>query len=177
MKLIKLFLCMLIVAGASTSLAENKGAPMVSKDIVFDLNLHISVEEAWNFWTNSKKLEHWLTTEANVNAKIGGAYELFWDPTNHNENSTLGCKISAFVPYKLLAFQWRGPVPFADLMNVEPFPTWASVSFEATGVNQTTLHFRHSGWGEGERWSSAREWQKNAWTGAFKELENLTNKQ
>jgi uncharacterized protein YndB with AHSA1/START domain len=149
---------------------------MNTRDIEFELTFGSSVEEIWNLWTDSRKLEQWLTTEANVDSRVGGTYELFWDPTNHNDNSTLGCKVTALISYKLLAFQWRGPVPFADLMNVAPFPTWAYVSFEAVGVNQTVLHFRHSGWGEGERWKSAREWQKNAWTGAFKELENLVNK-
>jgi uncharacterized protein YndB with AHSA1/START domain len=167
---------MKLIGRTPAALAENIGAPMNSKDIVFDLNLDTSAQEAWNLWTDSEKLEQWLTTEANVNAIIGGSYELFWDPTNHNDNSTLGCKISALVPYRLIAFQWRGPVAFADFMNNEPFPTWVSVSFEAKGASQTALHFRHSGWGEGERWSAAREWQKNAWTGAFKELENLTIK-
>lgn len=149
---------------------------MNSRDITFDLNLNISVEDAWNLWTESRKLEKWLTTEANVDPKVGGAFELFWDPTNHNDNSTLGCKITALVPNRLLSFQWRGPIPFADLMNVAPFPTWAMVSFESKGIDQAVLHFRHSGWGESERWSAAREWQKSAWTGAFAELENLANK-
>lgn len=149
---------------------------MKNPDIVFDLSLKISTEEAWKLWTNSRELEKWLTTQANVDSKLGGAYELFWDPTNHNDNSTLGCKITALVPNKLLAFEWRGPVPFADLMNDEPFPTWVSISFEAVSINQTTIHFRHSGWGEGDRWKAAREWQLKAWTGASQELEKLVNK-
>ena len=147
---------------------------MTSRDIVIDLNLDISVEEAWNLWTDSRLLESWLTTEAKVDAKLGGAFELFWDPTNHFDNSTLGCRITAFVPHKLLAFQWRGPVPYADLMNVEPFPTWASVSFEAIAPAKTVLHFRHGGWGEGERWSAAREWQRDSWALAFEALARKT---
>lgn len=165
-----------MAVGPSGSIASDEGVIMNSRDITFDLNLNTSVEDAWNLWTDSRKLEQWFTTEANVDLKIGGAFELFWDPTNHNDNSTLGCKITALVPYRMLAFQWRGPVPYADLMNVEPFPTWASISFEAVGIDQTILHFRHGGWGEGDRWNSAREWQKNAWTGAFSELVKVTNK-
>lgn len=144
-----------------------------SKDLNFDLLLNISLESAWNFWTDSKKLTQWLTGEANVDPSLNGPYELFWDPANHDDNSTLGCRITALVPRKLLAFEWRGPVPYADLMNVRPFATWASVSFEAVDVNRTIIHFRHSGWGTGERWMAAREWQKNAWAGAFQELQTL----
>ena len=149
---------------------------MASRDIAFDLKLKISVEDAWNLWTEPKRLVQWLTTEANVNPVLGGAYELFWDPTNHNDNSTLGCKITALVPYKLLAFEWRGPVLYADLMNVQPFPTWASVSFEAIEGDQTVIHFRHTGWGDNDRWNAARTWQTNAWAGAFKQLKALLEK-
>lgn len=149
---------------------------MSSKDITFDINLNVAVEDAWNLWTDSRRLEQWLTTEANVNPMVGGAYELFWDPTNHNDNSTLGCKIIALAPNRLLAFEWRGPVQFADLMNGHPFPTWASVSIEAPAINQTVIHFRHSGWGTGDRWNAAREWQANAWKGAFHKLQELSMK-
>lgn len=149
---------------------------MSTRDIVFDLELPIAAEAAWKQWTDSKKLEKWLTTEANVDPKLNGAYELFWDPTNKNENSTLGCKISSFVQNKILGFEWRGPVPFADLMNVEPFPTWVSLCFESTAIDKTIIHFRHSGWAIGEDWDKARQWQTNAWQMAFKELAELTRK-
>ena len=149
---------------------------MDSKDIVIDLKLNVSIEEVWELWTNSKSLEAWLTTKANVDSHVGGAYELFWNPSTPKDISTLGCKIIALELEKVLAFQWRGPVPFADLMNVEPFPTCAFVTFEALSLNQTLMHFRHSGWGEGNRWDAARQWQMNAWTVAFKELAPITSK-
>lgn len=147
-----------------------KGVNMETRDITFDLVFPVSVSEAWSLWTDSGKLEQWLTAKANVEARLGGPYELFWDPSTPSDNSTLGCKVMALAPHRLLAFEWRGPVPFADLMNVEPFPTWASVSFEAIAPNETHIHFRHSGWGTGERWDAARDWQKNAWSLAFDEL-------
>jgi len=146
---------------------------MTSRDIVFDLNLPIASEVAWKLWTDSKLLETWLTTVAEVDATHGGSYELFWDPSNRLENSTLGCKITSFVPGKVLTFEWRGPVPYADLMNVSPFPTWVSINIESVGLAQTIVHFRHSGLGEGEWWDQARQWQTNAWTMAFKEFVEL----
>lgn len=176
MKIIKVLMGGLLTLVASTALAKGKVTQMNSSDLTFDLSLGISIDEAWNLWTDSKRLEQWLTTQANVKPVVGGAYELFWDPNNRNDNSTLGCKVTALVPYKLLAFEWRGPVPYADLMNVQPFPTWASVSFEIISAKQTVIHFRHSGWGNGERWTAARNWQKNAWARAFQQLQALGEK-
>jgi len=146
-----------------------------SRDIVIDLKLNVSSEESWKFWASSESLENWLTTKANIEPNVGGAYELFWDPSNLKDNSTLGCKITAFEPGKRLAFQWRGPVPFADLMNVEPLPTWVVVTFESVSPTQTLVKFRHGGWGEGSRWEAAKRWQMDAWAGAFKKLTSTTS--
>ena len=147
-----------------------QGAVVNSNDIVIDLNLNISVEEAWNLWTDERKIEQWLTTKAHVVPKLSGAYELFWDPENPNENSTIGCHITALIPNKLLSFEWKGPVPYADLMNVDPTPTWVQVSFEPLDPSKTIIHFRHSGWRQSARWADARTWQLNAWSRAFQNL-------
>ncbi len=155
---------------------EIKPTDVNSSDFTFELNLPVSLENAWKLWTDSKQLEKWLTTKAKVQAEVGGPFELFWDPENPSENSTLGCKIIALAPRRLLSFQWRGPVPYADLMNFEPFPTWVSISFESVATEETVIHFRHSGWGKSARWNEAREWQNKAWIGAFAELENIVRK-
>jgi len=154
-----------------------KGEEMQNPDIVADLTLNVSVEQAWNLWIENSKLEQWLTAKAHVEPKVGGLYELFWEPEHPNKNSTIGCKITAFVPNKILAYEWKGPIPFADIMNKQPLPTWIVISFEPLTVSSTAIHFRHGGWGEGQRWGQAREWQEKAWLGAFEELKKLTKSQ
>jgi uncharacterized protein YndB with AHSA1/START domain len=161
----------------STSFAYSEKLNMEPADIEIEVQLNVPAAEAWHLWTDSKKLQQWLAPKADVNPKLDGAYELFWDPSNPKDNSTLGCKITAFVPNRLIAFQWRGPVPFADIMNTKPFPTWVTISFEAISTQKAILHFRHSGWGAGAAWQEARIWQENAWLEAFKQLEILTTNQ
>lgn len=149
----------------------SRGAIVNSNDIAIDLNLEISLEEAWSLWTTEVKLEQWLTIKAHVEPKINGAYELFWDPSHPNENSTIGCHIAALIPNKKLAFEWKGPVPFADLMNsTTPPPTSVQINFEYLEPSKTVIHFRHIGWGNSTRWQEAREWQLKAWNEAFKNL-------
>lgn len=146
---------------------------MKSRDITFDLEFNTSAEVLWNYFLESEKLESWLTKKAKVDPETGGGYELFWEPETPTENSTIDCKILALVPNQLLSFEWRGPVPFADIMNIKPFPTWASVSMERISVNETVLHFRHTGWGDSEKWEEARAWQEKAWGMAFNNLKEL----
>jgi uncharacterized protein YndB with AHSA1/START domain len=146
------------------------GAGVTSSDIVLDVTLNLSASQAWSLWIDDQKLEEWLTAKAHVEPRLHGHYELFWDPAHPHENSTIGCHITAIIPGKLLVFEWKGPVPYAELMNVSPLPTWVQISFEPVDSSNTVLHFRHSGWGQSPRWSEARTWQLNAWTEAFKNL-------
>lgn len=147
---------------------------MASQDLVFDLKMNISRSDLWNFWTDPEQVERWLTVKARIATHLGGAYELFWEPATPAWNSTLGCRIIGYTPTKLLAFQWRGPLAHAAVMNTDPAPTWVTVTFEELADDQCLMHFRHSGWGEGARWEAARTWQKNAWCAAFRELQALT---
>lgn len=141
-----------------------------SRDITRTLVLPVRVDDAWNLWTHSDELEQWLTTKANVNPHLGGAYELFWNPETPNQNSTKGCKVTSLIQQQLISFEWKGPVPYADLMNTDPPPTWVLVTFEPLSETMTLMHFRHSGWGDGTRWKEARTWQEQAWDMAFQML-------
>jgi uncharacterized protein YndB with AHSA1/START domain len=149
------------------------GEEMYTRDISIDLPLSLTVAQAWNAWTQNDKLEEWLTAKANVDVRVGGAYELFWQPETPNQNSTIGCKVTAMLPQKLLAFEWKGAVQFSNIMNVTPLPTWVSISFESTGSNSSIIHFRHSGWQAGADWDAARQWQTRSWMGALEELKKL----
>jgi uncharacterized protein YndB with AHSA1/START domain len=155
---------------------EVMGDPVASTDIVFDIPVGVPVQKAWNAWTHSSELEKWLTAKADVNPVLGGAYELFWEPEKPTQNSTMGCKVTALVAERMISFTWKGAVPFADLMNNEPLPTWVAVTFEANSPNSTIVHFRHSGWGSSMRWQQARQWQEDSWRTAFSELKNYLEK-
>src|SRR5258708_7096101 len=100
-----------------------------SDDIVVNIVLNKSIEDTWKLWSTNEGLQSWLTPEAHIDLRLGGAYELYFDPQNHSDNNTAGCKILALVPQKLLAFEWKGPSSLA-IMNSTPFPTWVTVSFE-----------------------------------------------
>lgn len=141
-----------------------------SSSFVLELEIPASVDQLWNAWTENKNLTQWLTSKANVQAEPDGAYELFWEPDHPERNSTLGCQVLEVREKELLKFNWKGPVPFADLMNVEPLPTFVQITFRKTGANVSSVQLEHFGWGKGERWDEARAWQFNAWRGALQAL-------
>lgn len=120
-------------------------------------------ELAWYAWTISDRVTKWFSPEANIDPRVGGAYELFFDPSNHDHMSTKGCKVIDLREKELLQFTWKGPDDFAPTMNRDDALTKVTVTFEAIG-DATKVTVEHIGWGEGEEWEKARNWHKVAWT-------------
>lgn len=144
--------------------------PTVAETIVLEKTVSVSVEAAWKKWTEVNELKSWLANDANIELRVGGRYELFWEPEHPERNSTIGCNILKLEPLREIAFEWKGPVHFADIMNTTPLPTWVRVSLQRVGETQTTIRLEHFGWQTSPHWDEAKKWQKNAWLQAFSQL-------
>ncbi|MFZ2958138.1 MAG: SRPBCC domain-containing protein [Candidatus Ozemobacteraceae bacterium] len=138
-------------------------------------SLNCTPEEAFTYFIDKKKLEEWLTTVADIEPRTGGKFELFWDPTDHENNSTIGCRITAMRPKQIIAFDWKSPKQFKAFANEADPLTHVVVSFIPNG-NQTIVHLIHSGWRSTSSWNEARMWQEGAWRSAFDSLEGQVNK-
>lgn len=136
----------------------------------FKLTLNAPIETVWHTWTDSKDITNWFSPEAYIEPRIGGPYELYFDPSNHYHQSTKGCKITEIKPRRSLRFQWRGPDMFNETMN-DPDPiTFVHITFEVNS-EKTHITVHHSGWGKGEKWEEAKAWHIRAWEGVLAGLE------
>ena len=144
----------------------------MAEDISSDIFIDQPLAAAWRLWTTDSGLESWLTPEAHIDLRLQGSYELFFNPKDHSDNNTSGCRIIALIPQRLLAFEWKGPSSLA-VMNFNPLPTWVSVSFEAVEPNKTIMHFRHGGWGSGAEWQAAHDWFQSVWTNVLQTLQSV----
>src|SRR5207249_5449379 len=106
---------------------------------------------------------------AHIEPWVGGAFELFFEPSHPERQSTRGCKFLALQPHQRLVFQWKGPDDFAAFMNVPEPRTQVAVHFLSEGEG-TRIHLIHSGWGEGEDWGQARSWHEIAWSDVLEAL-------
>lgn len=111
----------------------------------------------------------WLCALAEVEPWVGGKYELFWDPADRSDNQTVGCRITAFVPGELIAFDWRGPRMLEAGMNAIDPLTHVVVSFVPTATG-TRVHLVHSGWPGTAAGQEARGWFERAWGLGFENL-------
>lgn len=128
-----------------------------------DCNLSL----AFKFFTQNELLEEWLTIKAEVNPKVGGKFELFWDPEDKENNSTIGCKITGIENERYISFEWKGPVQFKNFMNSADPLTHVIVFFTSDNPNKSTIHLFHTGWRQNSEWQSARDYFENAWSNAL----------
>jgi len=145
----------------------------IKKEI--DCNSH----NAFEMFIVNNLLEAWLTEKAEVESKIGGKYELFWEPEDRENNSTIGCKITGIEENRFISFDWKGPVQFKSFMNVADPLTHVIVFFspDTNDKNKTTIHLFHTGWRKDKGWQEARNFFENAWSKALQKLkEKVKNK-
>jgi len=139
------------------------------KPIFIETRIKAPLDRVWLAWTESERVSRWFSPEANIEARVGGPFELFFDPEDHNHMSTIGCVVTSLSEKEGLSFDWKGPDQFASLMN-EPKPvTSVAVRFRVEG-DATIVEVEHSGWGEGDDWIDAREWHLKAWGGVLESL-------
>lgn len=126
------------------------------------VSLRCSPARAFNLFTDPRGLESWLTEKAVVEPEVGGKYELFWEPDDPENNSTIGCRITALAAGEMIAFDWRSPRQFKHFTNSADPLTHVVVAFVPAG-EETRVHVLHSGWRSTPEWQEARAWQERAW--------------
>ena len=58
--------------------------------INIETSISAPLKRVWSAWVESKGITKWFAPEANIEPWIGGAFELFFDPSNHEQESTKG---------------------------------------------------------------------------------------
>jgi uncharacterized protein YndB with AHSA1/START domain len=145
------------------------------EDIKIELIVEAVAGDVWQAWTQADKVVKWFAPEAHIEPERGGAYELFWDPDDHDSMSTKGCEITAFEPPRLLEFTWKGPDQFRDLMN-QPEPLTRVEASLRERCKKTRITVVHGGWGDGEEWAEARAWHVKAWGMVIQSLKEYYEK-
>ena len=141
---------------------------MITNEVIINSALDL----VWYAFTISERVSQWFAPEAVIEAKEGGAYELYFIPGNKTEMNTKGCKIIKMIDEKELQFSWKGPDQFESIMNNENELTTVNVSFESISPNTTKVVVEHLGFKDGENWTEAIQWHKMAWAGVLSSLKS-----
>jgi uncharacterized protein YndB with AHSA1/START domain len=151
----------------------------MSKIIHESVSLACDARRTFQMFTVNELLKSWLASTADVEPKVGGKYELFWNPDDRETDSTIGCTITAIEPGAFVSFNWKGPKRFSHFMNVADPLTHVTALFTAVcgSVPSTRVHLIHSGWRDTADWEEARLWFEKSWRSALQDLSSAVRQQ
>lgn len=141
----------------------------MDKIIYLSVQIKCDLHRAFQLFTDNKLLESWLSEVAEVEPTIGGKYELFWQPDDIENNSTIGCKVTAIEMNRFIAFEWKSPKQFKHFAN-NADPLTHVVVFFVLNNDNTEIRLIHTGWRNTPDWNEACVWQEKAWSIAFDNL-------
>lgn len=122
----------------------------------------------WEAWATADGLKSFLAPQANVEPRIGGAYELFFNPADERM-STKGCKLLSYLPGEMISFQWSLPGDvFPELPKAA---TWVVVQLRPQEGGRTEVRVTQLGWGTGPIWDRAYTHMQTGWEMAVTMLE------
>jgi hypothetical protein len=140
--------------------------------------LRCDVHRAFEMFTVNELVQSWLAPLSEIEPHQGGKYELFWDPENRDQDSTIGCKVTAIEQDRFLCFEWKGPRQFRHFMN-DADPLTHVVVFFVPSMDAaepcTEVRLVHSGWRSAAEWEAARQWFDRTWRVALEQLEHRVN--
>ncbi len=90
----------------------------MDKIVHHSARLRCDAHRAFEMFTVNHLLESWLVNVAEVEPVVGGKYELFWEPEDRENNSTIGCRVTAIEPDKFISFEWRSPKQYKHFLPI-----------------------------------------------------------
>ena len=132
-------------------------------EVPVDLSVTVKATplQAWRMWATREGWRAFFGIDGDVQAAIGGAYELMFTPElAPGLRGSEGCQVLAFVPGSMLAFSWNAP---PELPYARTEKTWVVVETLDAGGGKTTVRLRHLGFGQGGQWPETVTYFQRAW--------------
>lgn len=180
----------LVAAAVSLGASEDlmKGKVKTDKSIVLEAVVDGPRGEVFQLWMSAEGVKRFFATDARIEPRVGGRYEMIFNPKSDPEGTsygTKGARILKLQPGRLLAFEWipflredlssdpGGPpaIPAAE-RNEMPIPTWVEVTFEdvAGAPEKTRVKLAHHGFRSGGKWGESYIYFSKAWDYVLKQL-------
>jgi len=154
--------------------APNEGIDIMDGKHKTDLSINFnfivegSPDQIFRLWTTVSEMKKFFCTDAVVDLRQGGVYEIYFlsqDNPESDINSTKGARLLDIKKDEKLAFEWTMP-PFAGEFNIIPLPTWVEITFQALKNNpkKTHISLTHYGFKSGSKWNEAYQFFVRNWS-------------
>lgn len=156
-----------IGAASGQSVKVPAGKEMTDRSIVLKTVVAAPIEEVYKRWTTVKGVKSFFAEDAEIEARKGGNYFIYFLPREHPEsraNSSYGCRLLDLEENRRLAFEWSIP-PFAAHLNRDPQPLWVEVTLSslAGAPGHTEVKLANYGYGRGPDWDRVYEFFVRNW--------------
>jgi uncharacterized protein YndB with AHSA1/START domain len=129
----------------------------ITKEVV----VAADVDAVWAAWTTREGIVSFFAPDAEVEARVGGAFHVYMDPlAAPGERGADDMRFMALQPKRLLSFDWNAPPSLPEARAQRTFVTVRLAPVDAT---HTRVSLYHTGWGDGGQWDSAYAYFDRAW--------------
>jgi uncharacterized protein YndB with AHSA1/START domain len=131
--------------------------------IFFKKTYPVSKLILWEKWTDSSQLKSFFGLENKIEAKVGGAFEIYFllDAPEGYKGSE-DCKFKELVPFEKIRFSWNAPPIFEEIRKEGP-NSEVTIEFESIENNITRLKLFHSKWQNDPKYIPIVEYFEKAW--------------
>jgi uncharacterized protein YndB with AHSA1/START domain len=134
----------------------------LERAIDHDVVVPAPIEAVWQAWTTKAGIESFFAPEAEVDAKVGGAFHIHIDPFGApGMKGADDMRFMALQPPKMLSFDWNAP---PSLPEIRAQRTFVVVRLAEVDGRSTRVTLHHTGWGDGGEWDKAHAYFERAWT-------------
>ncbi|HEX5683928.1 MAG TPA: SRPBCC domain-containing protein [Ideonella sp.] len=143
-------------------------AAAVERAIEREVVVPATLDQAWAAWTTREGVTSFFSPDAEIDARVGGAFHIFMDPTAApGEKGADDMRYMALQPKKMLSFDWNAP---PSLPEARAQRTFVIVRFEPVSDKETRVTLHHTGWGTGGQWDSTYAYFDKAWPRVLESL-------
>lgn len=132
--------------------------------IQLEVVVDASREDVFAAWTTDAGVRSFFAPGSRVEARMGGAYELYFMDAGEvppGQRGSEGCVFLSLQAPVFFSATWNAPPHLADVRDEH---TVVIVRLAVLTAAQTRVTLTHIGWGEGGPWEEALAYFRRAWS-------------
>ncbi len=150
------------IAAALVALATWAAAAAASeRAIEHEVTVAAPIQSVWQAWTTKAGIESFFAPEAEIDARVGGAFHIHIDPlAPPGMKGADEMRFLALQEPTMLSFDWNAP---PSLPEARKQRTFVVVRLADVDGRSTRVSIHHVGWGSGGEWDKTFAYFDRAW--------------
>lgn len=148
---------------------------MKTRSIIRTAELNAIPKTIFDMWTTNEGNIKFFAVEADIELKVGGKYELYFDVNGQvGKKGTEGCQILDYTDPTYLKLSWNAPPSLPHHRDAN-FRRFVEIRLEDKN-DYTKLTLENSGYPEDSYYDDVYNYFDRAWTFVVKGLADVVNK-